>query len=501
MNSAIVPPANYSYTISKDGSYTVLSNSGGEISRNLDAVTEINSGILLASGISGSVLISAGSYSLTASIDMKSHATVYVQQGVIFTVTTWSYSSKRGIVDFRGITYASFITETEIGGAIPTPEDEALYPQIIGLGTNDYEYGAYFSSGSTYCTLGQFKFVDVGGYGVQIYGASHNTLDRTYIYGFCHHGGASHQGIDLRNANYNTINQCHVDGKNWIVSGDNGAQHCLYFGGDQGDVAYNTVIGGLYENSGISHAIYWCSDTGNVHHNTAYGGISKNCHGTHPYACGFKCNPANTNRIGIRPDGTIDPWTVIACWTGLEMGDGGNGGNHDNLVYIKIINCDKASEWFTQATGQQVQNNEVHMDIDGNNPNYDKVPSSGGKYSGRWALCFEQGAAQANSLVQHNIIYLKVRNVYTAGVVIIGWNGNLRQEQQPIYNTIYCDIEVTQHPIYWAQDSAGGTYNTFYLQHIVGLTGNCPTIPNAQYVYTDSQSFIPNIATNTFNPS
>lgn len=92
-----------------------------------------------------------------------------------------------------------------------------------------------------------------------------------------------------------------------------------------------------------------------------------------------------------------------------------------------------------------------------------------------------------------------MRNVLNGGILFVDWDNPMTETQQPIHNTFYCDIEVKNHAIYWSQGSAGfGTYNTFYLNHIVGAAGNCQTIPNATYVYTDDQSFIPKISTNTF---
>lgn len=473
-----VHSADYSYTISKDGIYTVLSDSGGEITRNTDAITIINQAITLANTISGSVLIMDGDYSLTDNIDMRSNIMVYVQLNVRLTVTTWSPTSIQGIVDFRGVTNAHFLTET-------APSDESAYPEVIGRGTSNNEFGVLMtvlsSTRTTHCSVGKIKFSNIGGYGICLRGADNNEINGAYLYGYCMAGGGNHHGLTIRAGSYNKLIDCHVDGLLRRVEG-----HPLFFGAE-GAVTYNEVIGGVYENCGDSHAIYWCAETGKpVDHNKAIGGLSRGCRGS-SYSCGFKLNPATNSYID---------WKIVDCSSGIEMGDGGAGGNHDNVIYAKIINCRRASEFWTQRASSHVENNEIHMDVDGNDPTEQGYGTS---ENGRFGFAFSGwDSGGVNSYVQNNIIYLKVRNCKW-GVVFTPYNIPQSETQEARYNTFFLDVDVTDYAIYWMSGSGGyGRYNTFngYWHSI--LAGNCGSIPNADYVYTEAGTAV--VATNTFNP-
>jgi len=458
------------YTVSKDGIYTVLSDSSGEIARNTDAITIINLAITLANTISGSVLIMDRDYSLSGSISMKSNVWVYVQLGVTFTVTAFSYTSRRGIVDFRGVTNAHFVTQSE-------PANESAYPVVNCLGTSNYECGVLFTSYSTYCSIGKIRFNGAGGYGICIAGADHNICNGTYIYGYAKAGGGNHQGITIRYGSYNKLVDCHADGLHYA-----NANNALYFGAE-GPVTYNEVIGGIYENSGYSHAIYWCSESGKpVDHNKAIGGISKGCR-VNGASCGFKLNPAANSEIN---------WTIIDCNIGLEMGNGGEGGNHGNIINVKIINCRKGSEWWTQRADTNVENNEVHIDVDVDLVNY---PATG--EVGFFAFDFGGWQTTTNAFVQNNRIYLKARNCQN-GVGFAGWDDPMTETQEARYNTFYLNVEVTEHAICWISGCGGyGRYNTFN-GYWKGSAGNCGSVPNADYVYTEVGTAV--VATNTFNP-
>jgi len=468
------------YTVSKDGIYTVLSDSGREIARNTDAITIISQAITLANSVKGSVLITDGDYSLSGNIDMKSNVIVYVRLNVTFTVT-YTPTTTEGILDFRGITNAHFITETE-------PASESAYPKIIGKGISNNEFGVYMTNGATYCSVGKIAFSNIGGYGICLRNADNNEINGTYVRGFTKAGGSNHHGLTIRAGSYNKLIDCHIDGEH-----EANTNMALYFGGE-GPVTYNEVIGGIYENSGYSHAIYWCSETGKpVDHNIAYGGISRGCRAQN-VCCGFKLNPATNSIIGKRPDGTLDPWLIYDCGTGLEMGDGGEGGNKGNLVYVKVINCRKGSDWWTQRANSNVQNNEVHIDVDVDLVNY---PATG--EVGYLALDFAGWATASNTFVQNNTIYLKTRNCRW-GVVFAGWDDPMTETQEARYNTFYLDVEATQYAIYWISGCGGyGRYNTFN-GYWKGSAGNCGSVPNADYVYTDNTAWMANIATNTFNP-
>jgi hypothetical protein len=481
----------YSYIVSKDGIYTVLSGSSGEIDRNTDALTIIQEAITDANAIKGSILIENGPYSLSSNINMKSNIAIYLQLGVTLTNTGFSPSSRKGIINFSSVTNVTLEPETE-------PPSESSYPQVIGGDTTASECGVNLAS-STYCTIGKIAISNTGWYGLCIYSSSHNTFDGTYVHDCALKGSSSSGGghlIAIRSGSYNKLLNVHADCDK-IANTD----HALYLGGE-GAVTYNEIRGGIYENSGFSHATYWCSDDGDCDRNLCVGTIFRNCLGNAAdnHASAFKLNAATNSRVGIDWDGTINPVYFVNCKIGMTMGDGsGRTGNYGNIIYAIIRNCYKCSEWETQAS-KSVQLNEVHLDIDLDTVNYPNTPVSG---SPSCTYAFDFGGfhdISGSSWIQNNTIYLKVRNCQY-GVVFSGWDTSESANQEARYNTFYLDVDnIANWAIYWMSGSNGyGRWNTFYGNWKSAKTGNCGSIPNANYVQTDVGTAV--VATNTFNPS
>jgi hypothetical protein len=495
------------YVVSKDGIYTVLSDSSGEIARNANAVTIINQAITLANTISGSVLITNGTYSLSSNINMKSNIAVYLQLGVTLSVTAFAPSSRQGIINFNGVTNARFVTATN-------PTSESSYPQVIGAATSNNEFGVLMS-GTTYCTVGKINFHNIGGYGLCIYNSNCNVFNGTYVHGFVKVGGGYHMGVTIRWGAYNRLINIHADAEL-----NPNANQVLYMGGE-GPVTYNEIRGGIYENCGKSHVSYWCTESdatvpGDAHygwyidHNLCVGTIFRTARATGD-ATGLKLNTATNSHIGIDWDGTINPIYTIDCNVGFDMADGNvnSGGNHGNIVYANIINCRKGTDWqtqqpFTYGTQQNVQNNTVYFDVDGINSNYPMTGETGYMafaFAGFWPLSGSLGG----QWVQNNTIHLKARNCQY-GVVFTGWDQPQSATQEARYNTFYLDVDnISRHAIYWMGGPNGcggyGRWNTFYGYWRSTLPGNCPDVPNAAYVYSDPDVGEAVVATNTFNPS
>lgn len=476
------------YVVSKDGIYTVLSGSSGEITRSTDAIIIVNQAIALANTISGSVLIMNGDYSLSDNVEMKSNIMVYVQLDVTF-IVTYTPTAAEGVLDFRGVTNAHFITETE-------PADEGSYPRIIGKGTSNDEFGILMTSLSgirtTYCSVGKIAFSNIGGDGICLRYADRNELNGTYVRGFARTSGSNHQGLTIRAGSYNKLINCHINAEKGQY-----ANHPLYLGGE-GPVTYNEIRGGIYENSSSTHATYWCAepDGGIIDHNVCVGTVFRGCR-SGGYSTALKLNAATNSRIGIEGDGTINPVILVDCQIGLMMGDGNRnaGGNHGNVIYAIVRNCRKGSEWLTQFNNN-VENNTVYLDVDVDTANYPatgEVGYTAFDFGGFWATVDP-------AYVQYNTIHLQARNCQY-GVVFAGWDAPQTETQEARYNTFYLDANaVSRYAIYWFSDCGGyGRFNTFNGTWRSSLSGNCGSIPNADYVYTDVGTAV--VATNTFNPA
>jgi len=485
-----IGPLSYTYVVYKSGSDTCMRDgtTGTPIACDTSSSYIINRAITDASSIGGgSILVENGDYSLSDNIDMKSNAKVVLQLDVTFTVTSWNPTSRQGILDFRSIINAHFVTETE-------PADESEYPKVMGGGASN-ECGVWMGGSSsirtTNCSVGKIAFSNIGGYGIGLKYADHNELNGTYVHGFAK-GGVYKHGTTLRGyTSYNKLINLHIDGEH----GTN-TEHPLYFGGE-GPVTYNEVLGGIYENSLVSHAIYWCTE-GNatipgdshygwfVDHNTAIGGISRGCRGSN-YACGFKLNSATNSIIN---------WTIIDCSLGVAMGDGNknSGGNHGNVVRAKIWNCNNGIEMFVQSSGMHTQNNDVHLDVDVDTVNY---PVTGPV--GNMAFRFTWNTGVVDSHVQYNTIDLKARN-YQHGVVFTPYNVPMHETMEGRNNIFNLDVDVANgYAIYWMPGCGEyGRYNTFNGYWHSNLAGNCSSVPNADYVRSSVGCDV--VATNTFNP-
>lgn len=436
------------YRVFKENTETVLRDQSAELLRSADSEYIINEALKLGT-TTKPILIESGTYQIDSNIVMQSNTILALAKGVKIEAT-YTPTTMKGIVDFRGVTNAHFVTETE-------PASESAYPRVLGKGTSNNELGVLMTSRSgirtTYCSVGKIAFSNIGGDGICLLYADNNELNGTYVYGFAKASGSNHHGLAIRVGSYNKLINCHIDAEKGQY-----ANHPLYLGGE-GPVTYNEVIGGIYENSALSHASYWCAEPngGIIDHNVCVGTIFRGCRGE-GYATGLKLNAATNSRIGIDSDGTIDPVMLIDCQVGLAMGDGsGVTGNHGNIIYAIIKNCRKGSEWFTQASNN-VENNEIHLDVDGNDPNY-PMTGVGGSYA------FDFGgfhAISGSSYVQNNTIYLKARNCIN-GVVFAGWDTAMSATQEGRYNTFILDVEATEYAIYWQTGSAGfGRWNKFY---------------------------------------
>jgi len=461
----------YSYIIFKEGSYTVLQDggTGAEVTRNTDATSVINEALSL--GVSKNpILATAGNYSVSNNVVMKSNTVLILEAGVTieatYTAQQVASGTGEGIIQFRG-SYTSHVVNAQL-----ICQDGLA--TIKGKGDSAWEWGIelIYADGNS---VKGIEVRDTGGVGIYVRLANDNVLENLYVHGYGKYCGDpfagssdTSVGVLLHGGNLrDKLNDLHVDGENLKTpSGRGNSGSPLMFDSGWGEIRYNEVNGGIYERSGFTHAIYWVSDSSYlVESNTATGGLSRACRGS-GYSCGFKLNPTRYCRVN---------WTVDNCSSGIELGNGGLGGNVGNVVYATVTNVVKGLEMWTQGStvNRNVEQNEIHINV------------TNASYAGIFFGGFKATAPSPGCHVMNNTIYATVRQCEKVGIRFgDSSSDSMTADREAKYNTFYVDLQANMYGILW--DNTGfGRWNTFIgkWQNYYSQSGNavidtCTFIPS-----------------------
>ena len=437
-SSGLIPGGTYTYFVFKDGIYTVMQDyrTGTEITRSIDATYVINRALNdAANGGGGSILLRNGNYSTNNNILMRSNTALILEAGTIIEATYTAQEvgslTGEGIIQFLGTGTSARVVNAHIAS-------ESGRATIKGKSDSAWEVGIEFRYADR-CSAKGLEINNIGGDGVYLRFADQNVLEDLYVHGYgkyCLVGDMA-KGVMLHGGNSgNKLINLHVDGENLAnASGRGNVAFCMQFNGGWGDVRNNEVNGGIYERSGNSHSIYWCSDNnGVVEGNTAVGGISRGSKNS-AYGCGFKLNPARYSYVN---------WTVYDCSHGIDLGNGGRGGNVGNVIYATITNVTSIGMdfWVQGSTvGQNVEENTVYAYVTGS----------------PFGIYFHNDAS-AECHIMNNTIHLTTRNIRNNAIQI--GDNDLTANNEVKYNDFYVDLEADRYGINW--DSSGyGRWNRF----------------------------------------